>query len=38
VKDSLKIKGFIATTDKDFKHTLELLKKAGVTRDFGFKY
>lgn len=38
VKDSLKIKSFIATTDKDFKHTLELLKKAGVTKDFDFKY
>jgi ABC-type phosphate/phosphonate transport system substrate-binding protein len=38
VKDSLKIQGFIVTTDKDFKHTLGLLKKAGVTKDFGFKY
>ncbi len=38
VKDSLKIQGFIPTTQKDFKHTLDLLKKAGVTRDFNFKY
>jgi ABC-type phosphate/phosphonate transport system substrate-binding protein len=38
VKESLKIQSFITTTDKDFKHTLDLLKRAGVTRDFGFKY
>jgi ABC-type phosphate/phosphonate transport system substrate-binding protein len=38
VRNSLKIQGFIATTDKDFKHTLGLLKQAGVTKDFGFKY
>jgi ABC-type phosphate/phosphonate transport system substrate-binding protein len=38
VRDSLKIQGFITTSDKDFKHTLGLLKKAGVTKDFGFKY
>lgn len=38
VKDALKITGFIPTTEKDFKHTLELLKRAGVTKDFGFKY
>ena len=36
VKSSMKISGFIKTTDKDFKHTLTLLKKAGVTRSFLF--
>ncbi len=38
VRDSLKIREFIKTTDADFKHTLSLLKKAGVTKTFGFKY
>jgi ABC-type phosphate/phosphonate transport system substrate-binding protein len=38
VKHALKITSFIPTTDKDFTHTLELLKSAGVTKDFGFKY
>ena len=35
-KKSMKISGFIKTTDKDFKHTLVLLKKAGVTKSFLF--
>jgi ABC-type phosphate/phosphonate transport system substrate-binding protein len=35
-KKSMKISGFIKTTDKDFKHTLTLLKKAGVTKSFLF--
>lgn len=35
-KKSMKISGFIKTTDKDFEHTLALLKKAGVTRSFLF--
>jgi len=38
VKDALGITGFIPTTDKDFTHTLELLKRAGVAQDFAFKY
>lgn len=38
VKEALKVTGFIPTADKDFKHTLELLKRAGVTKDFNFKY
>lgn len=38
VKDSLKIRGFIPTTLNDFKHTLALLKKAGVTKEFAFKF
>lgn len=38
VKDSLKISKFIKTTNNDFKSTLALLKKAGVTKTFTFKY
>jgi len=38
VKDSLKITKFIKTTSNDFKSTLALLKKAGVTKSFNFKY
>ena len=38
VRDSLKIQGFIKTTEADFKHTLTALKKAGVTKTFGFKF
>lgn len=37
VKDTLKIKKYISTDKKDFKHTLKLLKKAGVTKEFSFK-
>lgn len=35
---SLKCSKFIATTQKDFEHTLGLLAKAGVTKDFNFKF
>ena len=38
VKDSMKITKFVKTTTNDFKGTLALLKKAGVTKSFGFKY
>lgn len=38
VKGSLKIEKFIKTTPADFKGTLQLLKKAGVTKLFAFKY
>lgn len=38
VKDSLKIREFIKATDADFKHTMSMLKKAGVTKDFAFKF
>lgn len=38
VKDSMKISKFIRTTANDFKSTLALLKKAGVTKSFSFKY
>ena len=38
LKASLKITGYIPTTNEDFTHTLALLEKAGVTKDFQFKY
>ena len=38
VKDSLEIRGFFVTTEDDFAGTLELLKRAGVTKDFNFTY
>lgn len=38
VKEKLSIQGYIKTTKEDFKHTLSLLKKAGVTKAFDFKY
>lgn len=37
-KDSLKIREFVKATDADFKHTMNMLKKAGVTKDFAFKF
>ncbi len=37
-KNALGILGYIETTEKDFKHTLSLLKSAGVTKDFNFKF
>jgi ABC-type phosphate/phosphonate transport system substrate-binding protein len=38
VRDELGIKGYIKTTDADFKHTLELLKRAGVDSSFNFSF
>jgi ABC-type phosphate/phosphonate transport system substrate-binding protein len=38
VKDSLSVQGFIKTTNRDFVHTLSLLKNAGVTKTFNFSY
>lgn len=38
LKKSLNIKGYIPTTKEDFSHTIPLLKKAGVTKDFQFEY
>lgn len=38
VKESLGIQGYKKTSAKDFEHTLPLLKKAGVTPAFNFKY
>jgi ABC-type phosphate/phosphonate transport system substrate-binding protein len=37
VKTALKITGFINTTEADFKSTLDLLKKAGVTESYDFQ-
>lgn len=38
VRDSLNIKEYIITTNADFKHILELLKKAGIDASFQFKF
>lgn len=38
VRDSLNINEYITTTNADFKHTLELLKKAGVDASFQFAF
>ncbi|TAN40054.1 MAG: transporter substrate-binding domain-containing protein [Nitrospirae bacterium] len=38
VRNSLGIQGYIPTKNEDFKHTLNLLKEAGVTKDFKFKF
>lgn len=38
VKSKLQITGYIPTTEEDFGHTLQLLKEAGVTKDFNFSY
>jgi ABC-type phosphate/phosphonate transport system substrate-binding protein len=37
-KESLRIRGFVPATAKDFAHTMALLKSAGVTKDFGFSF
>lgn len=37
VREGMKIQGFVMTTGNDFKHTLELLKHAGVTAKYEFK-
>jgi len=38
VLDSMNIKGYIETTQKDFSHTTAMLKKAGVDKAFDFSY
>ncbi len=38
IKKDLGILGYIETTEKDFAHTISLLKAAGVTRDFNFEF
>lgn len=38
VREQMGVKEFIKTTQKDFKHTLELLGKAGVDRSFDFSF
>jgi ABC-type phosphate/phosphonate transport system substrate-binding protein len=37
-RQSLKIRGYVAATEQDFAHSLAMLKKAGVTRDFAFRF
>lgn len=37
-RDELGIKAYIKTTTSDFKHTLELLKRAGVDKSFNFSF
>ena len=36
VKTGLGIQGYVKTTEKDFAHTLPMLKNAGVTKEFNF--
>jgi ABC-type phosphate/phosphonate transport system substrate-binding protein len=36
--DSLKIREYIKATEADFKHTLAMLKKAGITKDWAFRF
>lgn len=38
VRDAMKIRGFVPTSEKEYAHTLELLRKAGVTREFAFAF
>lgn len=37
-RDELGIQAYIKTTTSDFKHTLELLRKAGVDKSFNFSF
>jgi ABC-type phosphate/phosphonate transport system substrate-binding protein len=37
-KNSLKIREYIKTTNADFKGTIEMLKKAGITKDSNFSF
>ncbi len=37
-RNTLNIQGYIKTTRADFKHTLEILKKAGVDKSFNFTF
>lgn len=38
VLESMNIKGYVETAEKDFSHTIALLKKAGVDKAFDFSY
>jgi len=38
VREQLNIQGYIKTTTADFKHTLEVLKMAGVDKSFNFTF
>ena len=37
-RDGMKIRGYLETSVDDFKHTIPLLKRAGVDKSFDFKY
>jgi ABC-type phosphate/phosphonate transport system substrate-binding protein len=37
-RDALRIRGYVPAGEKDFTHTLELLRRAGVTKDFAFTF
>ncbi len=38
VRDEMQIRGYINTTKADFKHTMELLHRAGVDKSFNFQF
>lgn len=38
VREQLEIRGYIKTTEADFKHTFKLLKRAGVDKSFNFAF
>ncbi len=38
VKEGMKIQGYVETTKEDFKHTIVLLKQAGVSKSFNFAF
>jgi ABC-type phosphate/phosphonate transport system substrate-binding protein len=37
-RNGMKVRGYLDTSIDDFKHTIPLLKKAGVDKSFNFKY
>jgi ABC-type phosphate/phosphonate transport system substrate-binding protein len=37
-KAGLRIRGYIRATPKDFRHTMKLVERAGVTRDFEYRF
>jgi ABC-type phosphate/phosphonate transport system substrate-binding protein len=37
-RDALGIRGYVPATERDFAHTLALLRRAGVAKDFGFTF
>jgi ABC-type phosphate/phosphonate transport system substrate-binding protein len=37
-KKTLKIRGFSRATSKDFRHTMGLVQRSGVTKDFSYKF
>lgn len=37
-RKALKLKRYVAASDKDYEHTIAMLRRAGVTKDFAFKF